>query len=1148
MRQNPPIAPQLPDGNRDAEPAAPHVNAAVSASAGTGKTYLLVTRIIRLLLEGGKPENVLALTFTRKAAGEMRQRLHSRLQHLAMLDDESLDGALRAINVEPSTSKRTLARNLYERVLFAERSLRISTFHAFCQDLLRRFPLEANVPAGYELLEKTGIVETMAWDGLFLRVTQNPDTPLAASLEALFELCNGLTGTRNALLRFLAHRSDWWAFTENQPNPVSFACDYARAFLEPDDAPYGNFFSASRLADLAEFRELLLGHPTPTNVGFATDIERGLEPGSDAAKRFALVTGVFLTNKLEPRQRTSSKALEKKLGGTRADRFLQLHAQLCEAVLDTHDVCLRNTAYAFNTAWYNAGQALLDHYQYIKQEQRLLDFADLEWKSYRLLRDPEHALWVQYKLDQKIDHVLIDEFQDTNPTQWQLILPLLEEIAGGSVERARSVFLVGDTKQSIYGFRRANPRLQLTATEWLQSRLQGLLFPLSKSWRSSPVIMNCLNAIFGSNSSLGEQLYNYETHDTHCERLWGRVELLPLVESQADHDENTEEKPLRDPLTEPRRQSEISAHYLEGLQIARRIQELMAEKLTVEKNGEQVTLDFHDIYILLRNRTHAADYEQALQDSHIPFIGLEKGGLLDSLEVQDLEALLNVLVTPFNNLALAQVLKSPLFCADDRDLMQLAGYDESTHWYERLAKLANQDQLSLSLRRAYRLLSGWRELVGQLPVHDLLDHIYHEADVLNRYRQASPAVLQSRVSANLSLLLEMALEIDSGRYPSLMRFLDGLKQLRNNTPDQPDTPPPAEQNAKVRLMTIHAAKGLEAPVIFLADAAAIGKPADSYQVLVNWPADRDKPAHMLLLGNKASTPLRIQALREQQQALQEREQANLLYVALTRARQVLIISGSASRRQSQTRSSWYGEIAQALSPLLIDDNDGCRYIQTGPFPAGSTILPEPNVQLPEEYVFQLPSVPLNSRPDTGRPVSPSIATQPIEKPSFSFNEDSEPGARRRGIVIHKLLELMSPPAPRANPAINDFLAYGVTPDQLIKWQQEAARVLQAKDLRFLFDPERYIAAYNEIPIAYMANDNQSIYGIIDRVVLLKNAVWIIDYKTQTGIEESVLPEFIRHYEPQLRYYAEGVRKLWPGLTVNAGLLLTSSARLVPISI
>jgi ATP-dependent helicase/nuclease subunit A len=1143
MRHSPPpLAPGIPAGD-SLNPAAPRINAAVSASAGTGKTYLLVTRIVRLLLDGAKAENILALTFTRKAAGEMRQRVYGRLQHLAMLDDVALDQALLAIGVEPSSPHRSLARNLYEQILFADRPLRISTFHAFCQDLLRRFPLEAEIPAGYELLEKTGMLEAAAWDALFLEVTRNPDKAPAASLETLFDLCNGLAGTRDALLQgFLAHRSDWWAFTENRQNPVAFACDYARAFLEPGADPCGDFFSSSRLADLAEFRDLLLKHPTATHVAFAADIGRSLETDLDTNQRFARVTGVFLTSKLEPRKRAHSQALEKKLGAAGVARFLRLHEQLSTAVLETHDACLRKAAFELNTAWYTAGQALLNQYQTLKQEQRLLDFADLEWKSYRLLRDPEHSLWVQYKLDRKIDHILIDEFQDTNPTQWQLILPLLEEIAGGDTERPRSVFLVGDTKQSICGFRRANPQLQLTATEWLQARLNGRVFPLSKSWRSSPVIMNCLNAIFDTGASSGVRLDDYKPHDTHCAGLWGRVELLPLVEPETQAAENPPQNRLRDPLTETRQQTDSSVHYREGLQIASRIHELMAENIGVEKNGRRQALDFHNIYILLRSRTHAAHYEQALQDSNIPFIGLEKGGLLDRLEIQDLEALLNVLVTPFNNLALAQVLRSPLFCADDHDLIQLAGCEESTSWYERLARLVAGRDASPSLQRAHRLLSAWHDLVGRLPVHDLLDRIYHEGDVLRRYRLATPDVLQGRVNANLNLLLEMALEIDSGRYPSLVRFLDGLRLLRNNTSDQPDSPPATEQDAKVRLMTIHAAKGLEAPVVFLADAAATGKSHDNYQVLVDWPANRDKPVHLMLLGNKASTPQRVEQLRERQQALQDREQANLLYVALTRARQILIVSGSASRRQSETQSSWYREISEALSPLLVEESNGRRSLQTGPPDKSPPHTREP-AQSTQESAFPIPDIEPPPQPASGDgPGAPATAA-----PSFFFEEKSGPGARQRGIIVHKLLELMSHPDARSNPAIDDFLVYGVTRDQLTAWRQEAINVLNAEELRFLFDPARYLAAYNEIPIVYTLNEDQRVYGIVDRLVRLEDTVWIIDYKTQTGIDESILPEFVRHYEPQLTSYAEGAKRLWPGTTVRTALLLTRTARLVPVS-
>ncbi|MFP5505223.1 MAG: UvrD-helicase domain-containing protein, partial [Gammaproteobacteria bacterium] len=489
----------------------PARHASVHASAGTGKTWLLVTRLLRLLLAGAAPASILAVTFTRKAAAEMLQRLNERLAALAAGSDADVDAALRQIGIAPDAAVRARVRRLYETLLFEPLALRATTFHAFCQEILQRFPVEAAVPPGFELLDGEAELIDEAWGALYAEATLTPDGPLAQTLETLFDAGGGLSGTRQALNSFLAQRIDWWAFTQDRSEALAHAEDSARELygIAPDHDPAADFFTPAQRAVLGEFAALLGRHAIKSNQEHQQCIDAALALyAADAAAALELAARALLTQSGEPRKRKSSKAQESSLGAEGSARLLELHEQLCAELLETRDRLARQASLALTCAWYRAGQRLLEHYQRIKREQRVLDFADLEWHAYRLLNGSEQAHWVQYKLDARIDHFLIDEFQDTNPTQWRLLLPLLDELAAGGSERARSVFLVGDAKQSIYRFRRADARLLETASRWLEERLGAHRFSLESSRRSAPAIIDGVNRAF-ADGPLAEALPDF---------------------------------------------------------------------------------------------------------------------------------------------------------------------------------------------------------------------------------------------------------------------------------------------------------------------------------------------------------------------------------------------------------------------------------------------------------------------------------------------------------------------------------------------------------------------------------------------------------------------------------------------------------------
>ncbi|MDH5409088.1 MAG: UvrD-helicase domain-containing protein [Gammaproteobacteria bacterium] len=1111
-------------------------NTTVQASAGSGKTYLLVSRIIQLLLLGAEPASILAITFTRKAAAEMQQRLLDRLYELAAADDAQLKQLLEALDIPADEQYQHKARQLYEDLLCAAQNIKATTFHAFCQDLLRRFPLEANVPAGFDLLERTASTQDEAWEALMSEAATQSQSPVAKAIDFLFrELAT--YNTRQSLLSFLNHRSDWWAYTRDHADPVSYASDHLAEQMQVDvDAdPLAVFLQDNK--DLHRFVYFLEKHVTKTNTDMAESLTQGLSNLFDASTSFKKICSVFMTGNNEPRKRKPSKAISKSYGEDGANEFLQLHESICARIIATNEQRNAIKTYQLSCAWYRAGHQLIQHYQRIKQEQRLLDFTDLEWKTFLLLTQSEHALWVQYKLDTRIDHLLIDEFQDTNPTQWQLVLPILEEMAASQSDRQRSVFLVGDAKQSIYRFRRAEPRLFNTAQSWLAEKMQAKTLPLNKSWRSSPAIIDFVNRLFGQ-GDLHEQLPDFSPHATQHTELSGQVKLLGLgVDDEADEEE-IPTAGLRNPLTTPREQNIRQAHYKEGQLIANEINTLVNDRVMIEADGASRPVTYSDIIVLLRARTHVHDYEQALREQGIPYLGADRGTLLDALEVIDMVNLLNWLITPFDNLALAGILRSPVFDLSNDDLKMIANAG-SGNWYERLASLAEQ-QSDSDFNRAYVMLGRWRSRAGHIPAHDLLDQIYSEANILARYQAAFPLELKPRVSANLTRFLELALEMDSGRYPSLTRFIQWLTELQQQSTESPDEPPAAIRQERVRLLTIHESKGLEAPIVFLVDSASTPSNNSAHQSLINWPAESDRPECFLMNRPKKECEAFGRAQLEHRQAQETQEEANLLYVAVTRARQYLYISGTQSARGSQL--GWYGQVLSAYEvdgEGLDQDRTLENFGQINKSTSVEKIQTEKNLNIDKNL-----SQAINIKSFSGE-IAPSYSASDISSSSTDTDEDG----RKRGIAIHLLLEKLSDKnltPEQARQLTQQQLSGSLSEDEFNDCWQEATGLISDNNLGFLFDSNKYKQAYNEVPVCYQSG-NKTVNGIIDRLVISEDKIVIVDYKTHQQSSEVELDKLTQHYQPQMRYYIEGIEKLWPDASIQAMILFTHSKTIRAIS-
>jgi ATP-dependent helicase/nuclease subunit A len=571
--------------------------------------------------------------------------------------------------------------------------------------------------------------------------------------------------------------------------------------------------------------------------------------------------------------------------------------------------------------------------------------------------------------------------------------------------------------------------------------------------------------------------------------------------------------------------------------LAGRIRELVAARTAVVEDGRGRPLRYADILILLRQRTHAAAYEQALREAGIPYLGTGRGLLLEHLEVRDLDALLNLLVSPYDNLALAQVLRSPVFGLASEQLIPLASAAGGT-WYERL--LALGDGTDPALRDAAGMLERWRELAGRIPVHDLLDRIFHEAGILARYSAAFPPALTPRVQANLTRFIELALEVDNGRYPSLPRFLDQLERLRQSADDQPDeAAPPQGDSNRVRLLTIHGAKGLEAPVVFLADSAAKPPGRSAYSALVDWPTELARPRQFLLTTRQQELDTVSRQLLEQQQARAERESANLLYVALTRACQYLFISGSAAADAKET--GWYGSIRAAVADWPRTPA-GNLYRESGtPLPAAAAQQPAPAAPVVD--------------PRLSAPIAPPAPELVLIAPSRLQAGDShapgDPDGRERGRTIHRMLERLAAVQTPDDAALQASIAaeLGREPAETSFQEcwREALATRRHPRLAALFDAARYEYAYCEIPVQYR-DGSQLVYGIIDRLVVGMDRVLVIDYKTHRAADAAACAALAARYREPMCRYAGAAARLWPQHRVEAFLLFTAVNELLPVEV
>ncbi|MFZ2161581.1 MAG: UvrD-helicase domain-containing protein [Sideroxyarcus sp.] len=1089
----------------------------VEACAGSGKTWLLVSRIVRLLLDGAQPSQILAITFTRKAAQEMQARLQQWLRDLAMGDEASVRRFFAERGVENlSDEQLQRARNLYKEVLLAQPGITISTFHGWFMQVMQRAPLNADVMQGSSLLERAGAEQEEAWEELLEQMRKQPDGAEAQYMQWLFGEY-GLFTARKLLFSFLGKRAEWWAYTQGQVDTLAFALKTLRHDLDVDmefDPVEDWGMCGISEESVFAFIHYLRSNGTEVQKAKASELERAWTDTAPEV-RFDAVWPMLYTQANEPRK---LKATKKQNEAT----FSKVLSLLHENMQMVRDILADQQAFRLNEAVLHCGVAFLERYQALKAQKQQMDFSDLEWQLCRLLQQSEHAETMQYKLDSRYRHVLLDEFQDTNPLQWQILRSWFD--AAVAVESQPTVFVVGDPKQSIYRFRRADARLFGVAREYLQEHFAAATLGNSLTRRNAQPVVDAVNSVFREQPDG----FEFVEHQTHQKELPGHVLVLPLAHAEHAEEAVAEDAPLalRDPLSTPRAEAGEGARHKEAEQFADLLRTI-ASDWSVNDEGNTRRATWGDIMVLVRSRTHLQVYEEALRAKHIPFISSRRGGLLDTLEAEDVQALLMFLITPFADLALAQVLRTPIFACSDEDLMMLGfgnwdlGFgneavnedsasappksqiqNPNSSWWSRLQHLDNP---SPALQRASKLLQRWLALADKLPVHDLLDRIYFEGDVLARYSAVLPPEMRAKVTANLHAFMEIALSVDAGRYPSLPHFLQELRELRDSSDDAPDEGKLGTAGDAVRIYTVHESKGLEAPIVWLLDANAEKNNRDGNDVLLDWPTHEERPLHFSLYTDQASRGKKRAPLFELDAAQQAREEMNLLYVAMTRAQQALIVSGNSKGEDKEEKKkvlSWYDRIAAVVEPNRTQqplpplrgkvgmgvesqgDKDSTPTL-TLPLQGGGDI----------ELPFILP---------TGKRASRNITQQ------------------QRGIWLHALLQhLTEDMADKVE--LQQRLA--IPAEEMESLYLQAHHLLTSPQLARFFDARQFQSASNEMPYINAKGELKR----IDRLVEFDNEVWVLDYKL--GDSEDAV-----RYRAQMQEYRTAMQSVYAGKRVHCALL------------
>ncbi|MBV0913497.1 double-strand break repair helicase AddA [Anianabacter salinae] len=1097
---------------RQVQAANPDASTWLSANAGSGKTRVLTDRVARLLLSGVEPQNVLCLTYTKAAASEMQNRLFRQLGAWALMPDNELAEALFALEqgLKPGADQLARARRLFARAIETPGGLRIQTIHSFCAGLLRRFPLEAGVTPNFtEMDDRTA---ALLRDEVLEQIAEGPDR---AALDGLIRHHTGddlsrLTATVVAKRDRLLGDVD---------------ADEVKAWfgLRPDrtmDRALNRVFLGAE-ADLIARLLPHLRASGPNDQKAAVKLEAVPFHNPEAA--FHRLADVLLTGagtKAPFSAKIGSfptKACSEGLGDI-ADPLesLMLRVEAERATI----LALHNADRT--AALYRFAAVFLPAYAARKQARGWLDFDDLILKTRDLLDNPQVAAWVLYRLDGGIDHILVDEAQDTSPEQWQVIERLAQEFTAGQGARdtRRTIFVVGDPKQSIYSFQGADPRKFSRMRDAFATRLQSVgeglqSLTLEYSFRSSEAVLRSVDRTLTGRDEIFE-----DNHRAFHDALPGRVELWPVVPKS----EPGEDIAWYDPVD---RVSQTDPNVVLAERIAARIARMLDDGETIPAgSGTRRPVRAGDVMILVQRRSALfSEIIRACKAKNLPIAGADRLKLGAELAVRDIAAVLAFLSTPEDDLSLATILRSPLFGWSEDQLFRLATTRGDLYLWRHLYDAADRFPETVSI------LTDLRAQADYLRPYDLIERLLTRHDGRRRLL----ARLGPEAEDGIDALLSQALAYERMEVPSLTGFLSWFETEDVEVKRQLDS-----AGDRIRVMTVHGAKGLESPIVILPDTMSARNDIKDELVTLENGRPAWKPVADFVTPEIAEAMDRIRAS-------QAEERLRLLYVAMTRAEKWLIVCGAGDLPKSG--ECWYQQVQAGLDavgavPVVTPDGIGQSYA-TGDW----TGLPLTKAPVSAETETVLMPVWATQRlapaVDT-HTLSPSDLGGAKALPGDSEGADLE-AALLRGSRIHLLLEHLPlvPQDARRGTALALLTAADppMTEAEALDLLSHAERVIAAPGLEAVFAP----GALAEVGItANLASlGGQRIHGAIDRLIVTGDSVLAVDFKTNAIVPdrpEDVPLGLLR----QMGAYAEALEQLYPAHRVETAILWTQTASLMTL--
>ena len=1113
----------------------PQTSVWVSANAGSGKTHALTTRVARLLLAGTPPERILCLTFTKAAAAEMSSRLYTRLGGWATMEDGKLDAAISDIEGSaPDAGKRALARRLFARAVETPGGLKIQTIHAFCERLLGRFPLEAGVPPQFRILDDRSAQDLMAEvrDTVLREAMAGTSSSLGGALlhvvarvdELSFgKLIAEVTGQRGNFQKMLAYFGG--------PEGICAAIRVALSVGAEEGAE-------EILNEIAAFPDREIRHAAKIlGGGSKTDIERAGALSAILASQDRTGTvddyiAIFLTKEMTPRARLITKKLAEEFPDA-ARSLEEEQRRVLRLVSRLRAIRVAEATEAIITI----GVAILEAFSEAKRARALLDYDDLIEKSRALLTRSAMAPWVLYKLDGGIDHILVDEAQDTSPEQWDVVARIADEfLAGaGARDKIRTIFAVGDEKQSIFSFQGADPARFDAMKRYFEKHVKEAelgwdYVPLTRSFRSVPEVLSAVDRVFELERARAGLTASgdVDPHIAHRELDAGLVEIWELEEPGEGEEASPWDAPL-DYVTGEAPMARLAARIAGTIRTWLDTKEMLA--------GRGRAIEPGDILILVRRRNaFVGEMVRHLKRLGVPVAGADRMVLTEQMAVMDLIALGRFVLLPEDDLTLATVLKGPFCGLTEEELFGLA--------YARKASLWNalKEKASASPRyaEAEALLTRLLDRADFEPPYEFFAHLLAGEEGRKRLL----ARLGPDAADPIDEFLSLALEFERDHAPSLESFLHWLERGAAEIKRDMD-----QGRNEVRVMTVHGAKGLEADIVFMPDTCAA--PGGSHDpALLSLPSlGEDGPKLLLWPVRKKDEDEVSAAARERLRELQAAEYRRLLYVAMTRARDRLYVAGYRGINPPSP-DCWYEMICEALIPqsqeAVLDDGRRVWRIEGKQRRKPDAAKVESRPEAPPLPAWAMQAAP--AEPAPSRPLAPSrLPPEGIAEPAASSPVTDDAVSRfRRGSLIHRLLETLPdlPPETRREAARRflELSVHGICEDEQREIEQAVFKVLDDPGLAAVFAP----GSRAEVPVTGMIEFRGRpllVGGQIDRLCIEEKMVTIVDYKTNRpppADAASVAPAYIA----QMAAYRAVLGKIYPDRMIRCALLWTETAHLM----